>query len=81
MINPHKDTVEDTEENREICRKYCRICPNYKAHSLEKFQPDELFCSRGRSTCPDKKEIRCYCPGCELFTKYHLRVGFFCTNG
>ena len=41
MINPSKSIPEDTEENQEICRKYCTICPNYKTHSLEKYQPTE----------------------------------------
>ncbi len=39
--------VENTEENRQICRKYCMICQNYRKHSLEKYQPTELFCSCG----------------------------------
>jgi hypothetical protein len=81
MINPARNIPEDTDENRQICSRYCKICPNYKAHQLEKFQPAELFCARGKSSCQDKKEIRCFCPGCEIFTKYHLRVGFFCANG
>lgn len=80
MINPAKNIPEDTEENRQICRKYCTICPNYKAHSLGKYQPTELFCGCGTSSSPDKKEIRCFCPGCELFAKHHLRVGFFCVS-
>ena len=80
MFSPGKDTVEDTEENREICRKLCTICPNYRTHSPEKYQPTELFCARGASSCPDKKEIRCFCVGCELFSKHHLRVGYFCVN-
>ncbi|MDO8871285.1 MAG: DUF2769 domain-containing protein [Methanoregula sp.] len=78
MINPARNIPEDTEENRQICRQYCKICPNYKAHSLEKYQPTELFCVSGNSSCPDKKKIRCFCTGCEIFTKYHLRVGYFC---
>ncbi|MFA4876369.1 MAG: DUF2769 domain-containing protein [Methanoregula sp.] len=78
MINPAKNIVEDTEENRAICRKLCRICPNYKANSLEKYQPGELFCTGKTSTSPSKKSVRCFCVGCELFSKHHLRVGFFC---
>jgi hypothetical protein len=26
------------------------------------------------------KEIGCFCPACELFTKYHLRGGYFCVR-
>lgn len=80
MIIPHKDTVEDTEENREICRKTCRNCPSYKHHSLEKYQPTELFCSCGKSTAPTIKEIGCFCPACELFNKHHLSFGYFCAK-
>ncbi|MEI7857404.1 MAG: DUF2769 domain-containing protein [Methanomicrobiales archaeon] len=81
MINPARNIPEDTEENRQICSKYCKICPNYKAHQLEKFQPDELFCARKKSSCEDRKKIRCFCTGCEIFSKYHLGTGFFCVNG
>ena len=80
MFNSGKITVEDTEENRQICRKYCRICPNYKHHSFGQYQPNELFCACGNSSAPDKREIGCFCPGCELFTKYHQRVGYFCVT-
>jgi hypothetical protein len=74
------DVVEDTEENREICRKYCKICPNYKRHSLEKYQPVELFCACGMSSSHPKKELGCYCVGCELFAKYKQRLGYFCSQ-
>ncbi|MDD1694064.1 MAG: DUF2769 domain-containing protein [Methanoregula sp.] len=72
--------VEDTEENRQICRKYCGSCPTYKHNSLEKFQPDTLFCARGTSSCPSQKEMNCYCPACELYTKNHLVIGHFCAR-
>jgi hypothetical protein len=26
------------------------------------------------------KLIGCYCSGCEIYTKYHLRGGFFCVR-
>ena len=80
MFSSGKATVEDTEENRQLCRKYCTNCQNYRHHNLGKYQPTELFCACGTSSAPDKKMIGCYCPGCELFTKYHLRVGYFCVN-
>jgi hypothetical protein len=80
MFNQGKDSVPDTEENRQICRKYCKICQNYKHHSLEKYQPTELFCARGKSTAPSMKEIGCFCPACELFTKHHQRGGYFCVR-
>jgi hypothetical protein len=70
--------VEDTEENRQICRKYCGVCPSFRHNSLEKFQPDALFCARGTSPAPSRKEINCYCPACELYTKHSLVIGHFC---
>jgi len=81
MIPSKANVPEDTEENREICRKYCTICPTYKAHHFENFEPAELFCARGQTSCPEKKEVRCYCLGCELFLKYHLRLAYYCTKG
>jgi ribosomal protein L44E len=80
MINSDKPVVEDTEENRQLCRKYCPSCQNYKKHSLEKHQPLELFCARGQSSATSMKIIGCFCPACELFTKHHLRGGFFCVR-
>jgi len=81
MIPRRENVPEDTEENREICRKYCTICPTYRAHHFENCEPKELFCIRGRTSCEDKKEVRCYCLGCELFLKYHLQLAYFCTKG
>jgi hypothetical protein len=72
--------VEDNEENRAICRKYCRICQNYKKHNLEQCQPTELFCSRGYSSATGMKMIGCFCSACELYTKHHLRGGFYCVH-
>jgi hypothetical protein len=70
--------VEDTEENRQICRKYCGACPTYKHNSLDKFEPDSLFCARKESPAPSQKELNCYCPACELYTKHSLVIGHFC---
>ena len=74
-------SVEDTPENREICMKYCGGCPTYKYNSLGKFQPDTLFCGRGRSSAPSMKEVNCYCPACPLFDKHNLVIGRFCHRG
>jgi hypothetical protein len=43
MIPRRENVPEDTEENREICRKYCTICPTYRAHHFENCEPKELF--------------------------------------
>ncbi|HVN74055.1 MAG TPA: DUF2769 domain-containing protein [Methanoregula sp.] len=75
------NTPEDTEENRAICRQFCGNCPTYRTHSFANYEPQELFCARGRTSCPDKTEVRCYCLGCELFLKYHMRLAYFCTKG
>jgi len=70
--------VEDTEENRQICLKYCGSCPTYKRNSLGKSEPGSLFCARGTSCAKDIKEVNCYCPACEIFDKNHLNIGRFC---
>jgi hypothetical protein len=80
MFTSDKPVVENTEENRQICRKYCTICQNYKHHSLERYQPTELFCGCGTSSATSMKEIGCFCPACELFSKHHLRGGYFCVR-
>lgn len=80
MIPPARTVIEDTEENRAICRKYCGNCPTYLTHKFGNCEPAELFCSRGQTSCPDKKTIKCYCVACEIFSKNHLRIGYFCTK-
>ena len=70
--------VEDTEENRQICMKYCGACPTYRKNSLGQHQPDSLFCARGISNVPQVKEDRCFCPACEIFDKNNLVIGHFC---
>jgi hypothetical protein len=72
--------VEDTEENRQICRKYCGVCPTFRYNSLEKSEPDSLFCARGTSAAPTKKEVNCFCPACELFDRNNLVIGHFCAR-
>lgn len=80
MVNNGMAVVEDTEANREICRKYCGSCPTYKRNILERFEPDTLFCARGVSAAPSKKTMGCFCPACELFTEHGLVIGYFCTR-
>jgi hypothetical protein len=80
MMKTDTTPVEDTEENRQICRKTCRACPTYQHNSLERYQPDALFCARGTSSAPSKKELNCYCPACELWTKHSLVIGHFCAR-
>jgi len=80
MFDSTSPVVANTAENREICRKYCTICQNYRKHSLEQHQPTELFCACGTSSVPSMKMIGCICQACELYTKHHLRGGFFCVR-
>jgi hypothetical protein len=72
--------VEDMEENRQVCMKCCGACPTYKRNTFEKYQPDLLFCARGLSPAPSKKEAGCFCPACELFTSHGLVIGHFCAR-
>jgi hypothetical protein len=75
-------TVDDTVENRQTCKKYCGACPTFKSNKLSESQPNELFCARGRSSTPSNvKTINCYCPACEVFTKNKLIIGYFCAKG
>jgi Protein of unknown function (DUF2769). len=72
-------TVEDTEENLEICN--CRACPTFKNNNLAEYPPNALFCAREKSSIPSKvKLINCYCPACEVFSKYGLVISQLCIN-
>jgi Protein of unknown function (DUF2769). len=70
--------IEDTDENRQICMKYCGICPNYQKNCLDRHQPESLFCARGRSNATQIREQRCFCLACEIFAKNSLALGHFC---
>ena len=80
MFGSGNTPVPDTEENRQLCRQYCTNCENYRHHHLEQYEPGELFCAKGTSGAEGMREIGCFCPACELFTKHHLRGGFFCVR-
>ena len=80
LMKSSEKKVEDTEENRQICMKYCGSCPTYKHNSLEKFEPGALFCARGTSSALSVKEVNCYCPACEIFDKNNLNIGRFCNR-
>jgi hypothetical protein len=73
--------VDDTEENLAICRKYCGACPTFRNNRLFASVPNTLFCARGRSSVSSTiKQINCFCPACELFTKCGLTIGYFCAK-
>lgn len=80
MFDAKAPVVEINDENKAICRKYCTICQNYRKHSLEKHQPAELFCACGQSSAAGMKMIGCFCQGCEIYLKNHLRGGYFCVR-
>ena len=67
--------VDDTNENVEICQKYCGSCPTYPTDSQQ-----WLFCARGKtSKTLDKKG--CNCPECEVWEKYGLSQMYYCIRG
>ena len=71
--------VENTEENRSTCRKYCTIRQNYRRHTLEKYQPTDFLRLRdvlGRSM----KDMIGSFRRRPLFTRYHLRGGHYCVR-
>jgi hypothetical protein len=75
------EPVEDSEENRGTCGKYCGACPTYKRNFLSRYEPDNLYCARGVSSSPSKvKTMGCFCPACELFTGHGLVIGYFCAR-
>jgi Protein of unknown function (DUF2769) len=67
--------VEDTQENIEICVKYCGVCP-----SKPQVFGEVLYCSRGKSV-KEVVEKGCNCPGCGVYAKYGLAGSYFCKNG
>ena len=72
--------VDDNGENLEICN--CGVCPTFKDNKLSEYPPNALFCARGKSSIPSKvKTTSCYCPACDVFTKYELIIGHLCVNG
>jgi len=81
MVNTSMEPVDNTLGNQEICRQYCGGCPTFKGNKLAEYSPHELFCARGTSSTPSNvKTINCYCPACEVFTKYNLVIGYFCAK-
>ena len=72
--------VDDNGENLEICN--CGVCPTFKDNKLSEYPPNALFCARGKSSIPSKvKTTSCYCPACDVFSKYELIIGHLCVNG
>ncbi len=67
--------VDDTQENADICKKYCGDCPSYPKGGGE-----FLFCARSKSANPGEKK-GCYCPECDVWMKYKLKGVYFCIEG
>ena len=41
--------IPDTQENLEICKRFCGPCPTFKPSELNKIPPNALFSARGQS--------------------------------
>ncbi len=76
------ETVPDTPENMEVCKRFCGPCPTFKPNELNKFEPHALFCARGKSEKPTDQIVNkgCYCPDCGILLKYGLEGGWFCID-
>ncbi len=75
--------VPNTEENMNICKRFCGPCPTFKPNKLNELEPHALFCARGKTTKPlDQVEDKgCNCFKCDLFSKFDLEGGWFCMHG
>lgn len=66
--------AKDNDENEEICKDNCGICPSYP-------RIDEwLFCARGKSAEKISKN-GCLCPSCPVYMDYDLSSDYFCDKG
>jgi hypothetical protein len=68
--------VENTEEKRLTCMKFCGPCPSRPG------VPGEiLFCGLGKSS-KEVVEKGCNCAtGCAVYTRQGLTGGYFCKKG
>jgi Protein of unknown function (DUF2769) len=81
VMKTNVEAVDDTIGNEGICKRFCGSCPTFKKNQLGNSPPHYLFCARGKSSVADTtKTVGCYCPACEIFTKYKLVIGYFCTK-
>ncbi len=67
--------VDDTQENLEICVKFCGPCP-----SKPQVFGEALFCARGKSS-KEVEQKGCNCASCGVYAKYELSGMYFCKNG
>jgi hypothetical protein len=67
--------VEDTQENVNICMKFCGSCPTYPG-----VKGEVLFCARGKSNIPKVKQ-GCNCGLCDVQNKYGCTGSYYCTEG
>jgi len=75
--------VPDTQENMEICKKFCGPCPTFKPNDLNTVKPHALFCARGASEKPaaEIEDRDCNCFACPVFHNYELKGGWYCMHG
>ncbi len=67
--------AEDTQENVNICMKFCGSCPTYPG-----VKGEVLFCARGKNNTPKVKQ-GCNCSLCDVQNKYGCTGSYYCTEG
>ncbi|AFD00057.1 Protein of unknown function (DUF2769) [Methanocella conradii HZ254] len=66
--------VENSPENKSICKQYCGTCPSYVGEGKL------LFCSRGNMTGTIEKN-GCKCGMCPVAIEHKLDGGYYCIHG
>lgn len=67
--------VEDSQENINICLKFCGPCLSNPG-----IEGEALFCARGKSSAPVTKN-GCNCGYCDVKKKYFCSGTYFCIHG
>lgn len=67
--------IEDTQENVNICMKFCGSCPTYPG-----VEGEALFCARGKSSAT-KAQQGCNCSMCDVQIKYGCTGMYYCIEG
>jgi hypothetical protein len=68
--------VENSEENKEICKMYCGTCPSYNKEVNGKY----LFCSKGNATGNVERK-GCKCGMCPVGIRHKLDGAYYCIHG
>jgi hypothetical protein len=67
--------VENSAENKGVCKQYCGTCPSYKKDGGKL-----LFCSKGNLTGEIERN-GCKCGMCPVSIKHRLDGGYYCIHG